>query len=384
MLHLFKKTYLDIDSFIDPNLGRIVISKVAGNPLSSKMELFYVGRLFAHGHSVSDVIGADKIYTSFADMLDFCFNYNEQTGKKLVIYCDKESYAEIAAMWFKTIFVNIDASSAYRIVSTYFNKQILITTPDYNRPHDQDNYVQFNLTEQEFTQTFNNVVTPTGIENFLTKSQSERSIEYLLASYYFNGSHKDQLKGKVKLMMNRYVQDFMRDCWKTLVYNIGNARFREFLGLSTYNVDDYASALNDVRLNSLKIAGADNYQRDDWEVKYNLNLATFTDPQVQEIKELIAKITISTIYGFDAPESNSGQFPQDLNDKLNLFVNILKYSQFSDQDFDRVINAENLLDATERFWAPTDVENINIFLVDYFVTMKKQNQQALLSTYLLK
>jgi hypothetical protein len=62
----------------------------------------------------------------------------------------------------------------------------------------------------------------------------------------------------------------------------------------------------------------------------------------------------------------------------------LKYSQFSDQDFDRVINAENLLDATERFWAPTDVENINIFLVDYFVTMKKQNQQALLSTYLLK
>jgi hypothetical protein len=61
MLHLFNKTYLDVDFCIDVNEHRIVVSEENGVSMLEALEKISSGKLYAAGKTVDDIVGHDKI-----------------------------------------------------------------------------------------------------------------------------------------------------------------------------------------------------------------------------------------------------------------------------------------------------------------------------------
>ena len=89
LLHLFKKTYIDLDLHIESQFDRVVISEELGNKQLDILEKITPGTLFSFGHTWADVIGPDKQYPTLFDFIKFCSDHNDKTNRKLTIYCDK-------------------------------------------------------------------------------------------------------------------------------------------------------------------------------------------------------------------------------------------------------------------------------------------------------
>lgn len=384
MLHLFKKTYLEIDSFIDGNIDRIIISETHGNPPYSKMEIFYDGILMGYGLTLDDVAGEGKAFSSFLNMLKACYQHNVNANTKVIIYCDKPSLMKILTMWHKLILQNPTSANSFSILRAHFNKQIYMTNASYERANDQDNYEAFGINESEFTACFNNTTLTEQDQDFLNSIRDSLSLELYLSSYYYNGTFKDQLKSVVKLMATRYIKDITKETWTRIVTNIANSNFREKLNFtSSYNFSNYPEAFGDSRLNSLKMVGANLPFYDDSSSIHTLpNISTLTEPQIEEIKSQVLTCYFYSMNDLssDIPENFGTQYKQ----KLDLFFNIAKSDIISDVDFEKFVDSTKLVNSVEKFWSLPDQKNINFFFIDEITKLKASNQQALLSGYLLK
>ncbi len=232
MLHLFNKTYLEIDSFINLNIDRIVISKEAGLNLLENLKQLYIGRLFACGATLSDVVGTDKIYPTFASMLDFCYEFNNTADKKIVIYCDKATYMTLSSMWFKMNFKEIDSTAAYRIIKASFSKDILLGGKTVHNLEDE--YLQALPSQLEFHNAYQlATVDASSLTSFMSKIADGKSIEYMMSSYFVDGSYKDQLKKSVRFMINRHVEVSLYEVWKSIQTNILRKSVQEALSTET-------------------------------------------------------------------------------------------------------------------------------------------------------
>jgi len=385
MLHLFNKTYLEIDSFIDQNVDRIVISNLTGIPLSSHTERFFIGNLFAYGTSFEETVGEGKAFENFIQMLNTCNDHNVATNKKVIIYCDKETLMKITSLWFKLIFKNPQSATCYNIIKSWFNKESYMTNAGYLRATDEGNYIAFDINEPEFTQTFNTTtLSDEGQTVFFDKVKEMLSLEYYIASYYHDGSKKDSLKNIVKLMIKRHIRDMTKDVWRIIVKHIGSSKFQQVMNVSlNYTVSNYIQALDDIRFNSLRLIGANQSSYDDWSSIHTLpNFSNLSDPQIEEIKEQILKVYAIALHGLTYTDFDS--FSSMMKNRNNLFFKIAKSNNITDEELTQVVGSSFLVNDLEKFWSSIDLKNINVYLLAHFVELKEANQQALLTGYVLK
>ena len=57
MFHLFRKTYIEVETRIDLNVHRIVISETHGYPVLEMLSKIYGGALLAFGSTYDDIFG---------------------------------------------------------------------------------------------------------------------------------------------------------------------------------------------------------------------------------------------------------------------------------------------------------------------------------------
>lgn len=383
MLHLFKKTYIEIDSHIDANIDRIVISKEKGTGFYQELNQFFKGTLYSFGKEINDVAGEGKTFNDFLSMLDFCYEVNTKANKKIVIYCDKDAFMKISSLWFKFIFREPHAATSYTILKSYINKEIYITNAAYNRANNQESYELLDFKELEFTQIFNSTEAIADQNEFFNKIKDSLSLEYYIASYYFDGSYKCELKNIVKLMTERNIYDLTKDVWRLISTNISNEKFRSLLGVTgTYSKNNYIDALYDIRFNSIRSLGADKSYNDHWSsVHPTADILMLSEAQIEEIKDQIVKIYSYVTNGL---HNNVDSFGDLLKINLDLYFKIMKSQTLTDEDFEKIINCDSMTDRLEKFWSSVDRRTVNFYLVDNFIEFKKKNQQALLSSYCLK
>jgi hypothetical protein len=375
MFHLFRKTYIEVDSFVDPNVNRIVISETHGYPVLEMLSKIYLGTPIAFGLTYDDVVGEGKRFNTFLEMIQFCFNQNESTGKKIIIYCDPAAYIKVISLWYKSIFVNIDAVSAYRITRANFSKEIMITHRAIQGLENQ--YNNFLPDLATFQTVFDAVsVDDLNIDAFINGLGDNRSIEYLLAAYVYDGSHKDELKFRIWSMINRHVEEYLKEAWRSIQLNILKENWQSLLGTSTYTIDNITEVLDDPILEPLKrtnawraVSGGSNIARTP------LDLSTFTEEELIHIKHLAHKTYLHTLPtdpvhpGFE---------------RKHVYIDMIKSPGLTDEELAQVIDYEINPPDDLRFYSMKDEESINVYFVDWILEMKRNNNVAMLQPYVLK
>lgn len=375
MFHLFRKTYIEIDSFIDLNSDRIVISETNGYPVLQMLSSLYIGTAHAFGSTYADVIGEEKRFPSFLDMMQFCFNQNEANNKKIIIYCDQTAYIRIISEWYKTIFVNIDATSAYRITKANFNKEVLITHRSIQGLTDQ--YETFLPSLEVFQTTFDTIIVDeVDSYSFVNGLGNNRSVEYLLASYIYNGSHKDELKYRLWDMLNRHVEEYFKESWRSVQLNILKESWQTLLGTSTYTLDNIIDVLNDPILEPLKrtnawraAAGGTNAAR------IPMDLSSFTEEEIAQVKELTHKTWLPLLPTTPVHPAY---------DRDHTYIDIVKSPGITDEELLQILDYELNPPDDLRFYSMKDEETINVYFVDWILESRRLENIAILQPYVLK
>ena len=186
MLHLFKKIYLDIDENLNTFRDRIVISKNHGYRVSSDLENSFDGKLFYFSLSLEELIGENKTFSSFVDMMNQISLKLEERNKPIVIYSDSENFLKILINWYKLVLKEPKCDECYSLLKSYSFKENLFSNGRMRISHTQ---YYLNFEKNLFDSLFEIInINKTEKENFVKENKKFFSIEFLLASYLFDGS----------------------------------------------------------------------------------------------------------------------------------------------------------------------------------------------------
>jgi hypothetical protein len=306
-------------------------------------------------------------------MLQFCYDRNQNEGDKVILYCDQTAYLKIITYFYKSIFANITAEAAYKISKANFIKDYLVTHREIVGKTGE--YEDWLPSLAEFTTVFDNTtVDPTQASTFLSNIGMERSLEYLLASYIYNESFKEEIKSVMHLMLYRHVEEAYKEGWRSILMNIVRKDVQTRFGTREYTIDNLAEVINDPIFDTLK---STNIWRATWggtnPPRTPLDLTKYSD---EEITLILTQVKNSVITAENISHPTIA--------RLVFYTGILRNGEISDQELESIIAFElNPVDDL-RFYGLKDEETINIFFVDYVLDVKKYGDPAELAPYLLR
>lgn len=249
MFHLFKKVYVAFDDAINVNEDRIIISAENGVSMLQDLEGVANGELKAYSRSLEEMIGPDKQFENFLLFLNFLNRHFENSNRKLIVYCDKISHQKLITTWLKILLPNVTFDSAYGIISSHifqvkmFGTSLMSTFSRPYRMNQEENYVS----QQEYYSIFESITVNRDVyQSFLTYIKDSVSLEYILASYLYNGSKKEELKAVALEKLKTGMQNYLLECKAYIISNLlDNSIINKFTPTIAYNLSNLNDVVND-------------------------------------------------------------------------------------------------------------------------------------------
>ncbi len=233
MLHLFNKVYLEFDNNIEINLDRIVISERYGIQMYNVIDKVAYGELMSYGKTYDDVVKE-----SFVGFVSSLKDHSARTGKKVIIYCDKEAYKRVISQWFKIILPNLDFESFKTLAQYSLYNQRIISNSQLSSVYSVDlNSLWEDLGELEEHWNLAKELTEHEEESFRLLDLNY-SYEFLLSNYLSGAqTYKDELRKTVHMFLRRWFKEMFTDNRQMVLLNITNRKFQEAMGIDHELVD---------------------------------------------------------------------------------------------------------------------------------------------------
>jgi len=252
MFHLFKKVYVELDDAIDTSVNRIVISEINGVPMMDSLSSITPGVLISFAKSLDEIIGAEKQYQSLLNFLEYVDEQYVESNRKIVIYCDRNTYLNLTTSWLKIILPNITIGSAYGIITSYMFTTRMFGTSElvpFSRAY-RMTQTDYTITLEDFVTLFSNIdIERDNYASFVSELHNSLSIEFLLASHWYNGSYKEELKSVAKGKISIGMQQFLYEAKSFIVENILNTPVISQFGLQKiYDLSNLSEIFTDTGL----------------------------------------------------------------------------------------------------------------------------------------
>ena len=390
MFHLFKRVYLDLDDAIDLNVNRYVISQANGVDILHDLAGVVHSDLIAFARNLDELIGPDKKYANFLLFLNDVNRKADSYNSRIVIYCDRDTFLKLSCKWLKIILPNATPDDAYGLVSSsMFMTRMFGISQDVNftRPYRQTQ-IEHYVSPQEFHAQYNTTVVETGVyDGFVSLITPTISFEYLLASYFVNGTHKDIIKNILKTTLKDGAQQYVyeakafllrqllsnnsmaEECTPTKSYDLGN--------LDTITLDPAFDIWFDNSLwgvEGVPVAHTSSSQ---------FQFEKLTPSQFQKLKTHL-EFHWKRLWLFDDIETLGPRGTIWKNDVFKM-IEIVISNQFTDSDLDFVIQTQlsgPIVDPACQF-GQVDVSKFNMPLINYITRCVLKDEKHKLNGFVL-
>lgn len=379
ILHLFKKIYLTFDETIETHRDRVVFSSVHGIPISKDLDGLVSGKLYLYARDIEDLIGVDKQFQDYVDLFQFLNEKQIENDNRIFIHCDVNSYKKIIVNWFKIIFTNIDVVSSYQIINFNFLKRKLLSTRNNSfktLSYTANFYDEMIKTKDDFEITFNTInLNEEKVLNFYNKVKEFISVEYLLASYLYNGQNKNIFKNVLEKMINRMLEDAMKEIVLILFDIVMVKKIQDKIGLKRYNSENIMEIFNDEKLKELIETNTWRFVDENGNFE-RVDFKKISIDKKNKIKETY-KLILNSIYNEISSEENY------IHNRID-YMYYLKENGISDDDLVEIINKECLFDMETTLWSNQDQESVNLFFTQYCMEKYSENNLDVLRPFLLR
>jgi hypothetical protein len=361
MFHLFKRVYVELDDAIDTSVNRIVISEINGVPMMDSLSSITPGVLISFAKSLDEIIGAEKQYQSLLNFLEYVDEQYVESNRKIVIYCDRNTYLNLTTSWLKILLPNITVGSAYGIITSYmFNTRMFGTSElvPFTRAY-RMTQADYTITLEDFVTLFSNInIERDNYTSFISRLNASVSIEFLLASYWYNGSYKEELKSVAKGKVSIGMQQFLYEAKTFIVENILNTPVIErFHPQKVYDLSNLTEMFTDSAFDVWFDNSIWNVESIGMPHTYSdINYKNITNEQFNKIENHI-RIWIST-YNETACMPANMQPGVNLEEWMTAKLRVLRMcilDEVTDSDL------EFLLDQHSNFEIPAPCDTMQIF-----------------------
>ena len=370
MFHLFNKIYLAHENIIDVNFDRVVISTANGVAARDYLQAHH-GQLLSYGQSMTDLIGSDKTYSSFTNMLTTLATKSSETGKRIVIYVDNNNFTKFIVNWYKTVFANPDETATLNLINSNIFKYKVFNRGRFVKVTEGSLASQIEL--KDFYTEWSNISAPSDRATFVSTYKSGFNVELLLATYLNNGNEKAELKSVIQTLMKKDLEKYLFELKEIFFVHYLNSSFATKLNLAkSYNLENQSDIMDDTTTYAELFLN-----RRFWQYEYmntasageNVNFTEITSTDVTNLK------AFTTISGSSWNEENVyTHIKSDVN-KLD-FLDI--YTDFTDARLTALLDAEATFENAAGSFFSIDLETVN----HYFVQTILENKDN--TTYLAK
>jgi hypothetical protein len=374
---------------------RIICSDKFGGTIDSiELSKVFYGELIATGKNVSDLIGSDKRFTTFLELLELLNNRVDQYNSPVYIYCDREAYYKLAIKWMKVILPRCTAENAWKFFKSHiFKEQNFVNSRLSASERFSKSVDSWYVIEDQFITFWNSeVVTQSDratYSTFLNTVKNNLRVEFLLASYLYNKSLGEVLAKAITPLVKKDLEKFIYEHKEIILVHFQRPVFQELLDVQNgpYTFDNFYDMVNDpaplVQLMfKSEIWGDTRSSMFAPTSLGSVNLSAFTDQDIDDLKaySLITGQIWSDELWYTNLRSNATYTQAYLRSEIDKF-DFIKF--FKNKDYLTVEELDEILEyeifhqyhAAGSFYA-IDLRTVNTYFVD-FLLMNHDNPEVL-------
>jgi hypothetical protein len=367
MFHLIDRIYLAPDFMLDVHKDRIVISEENGYLMHEVILKVSDGLLYKTGKNVEEIIGKDPI-AFFKDII----NFSKSRDRSLYIYADKKSLPKIQAIWFKLMFEYPDNDTCYHIYNSSVHKFNLMYKSRLSS-NSGARYGSHSINPSLITNEMKKApdINPRFRRIFCSQNRSGISIEYLLATYLYNGQLKRELKDSIKKLLVKHFDEILLECKMIFLSQYTNEKFAEQIGLEKR----YSFSNLDIFSDKSKVAefflSGRLYKTKELtksSAKSNFRFDCLTSEDLETLK--MYTYALGSYYSFnDSIEDLNDGIPVIFRDGHKWqFIECLT-KDFSDDMLKKLLDLETNIDNANGSFYNTLLETVNGFTVQYILQL---------------
>lgn len=363
MIHLFKDVFLASDDDIDDCKNRIIISYKSTQQLLSKIGNNATGSLIDCYLDLDDVTKRHKTLQSFFDVV---FSY-----ENLVIYASQDDLIKVLILWLKSSLKSNDTYLYYLIKSLLYRNQVFSLSRFNNDSSRIDLYEKMNLEDFYDLYQQSEIIDISPIKEYL-------SVEYLLSSYLYDGSYKDQLKRTLVPLIKKDLQKYLYELKEIFLVHFLTKHFTDKLNLTkNYDFFDFYDIIKDKspfpNLFMNKEIWMDKFHSLTRSPEGNICFENITNDDIKLFKEF------TVIAGQSwCDESIYSYVKTDIN-KLD-FLQVL--DNFTDELLEKILMVESSFEHSAGSFFSIDLGYVNHYLIH--ALLSNRNNPEFLKQYSIK
>jgi hypothetical protein len=341
MFHLFNKVYVVSDSLIDINFDRVVLSEKYGIKMSEQLDKVSYGELLMYADKFAN------LGKSFDDFIKALNEHSSKTNKNVLVYVDDKTFIELTSNWLIRLFKNMDASTAWFVVDSYLKKTKKNQSWRNNHSSSQVELYK-DVSETEFKKVFGGL-NINKVDAVYTTIREQISLEFLIASYKYDGSNLPQLIVSLEKILKRTLQEILLEIKHTVYKNQHKPNFNisfdeTFFGNSTLYKSELLGKVGEAS---------------------NVDIINSSEEDIKKFKDIAKQVYMN----WDKFSENS-----PIIKKLDL-LDLLR-GGLTKEEVDKVLQMEKEDTSNSRVYPSSDEEHINIYLLDHVLN---QNSEQLKS-----
>lgn len=366
MLHLFKRVYLSLDETLDTARHRIVISQDYGHAMGT--DETNLGNLLAFATSIEDIVGAGKTFPTYLDFFNYVNTQHDSLNDVVVLYADRSNFVKIGTNFFKALLPLAQSQDIYRVLSSYAVRQgLLCTNADFQGL--VQNYDRLKA-KAAFTETevsaefFANRVNAIDFYNFFADKRSQLSVEFVAATYSYNGRCKEEISALVRAFAVKHAYMLASEVRQEIVDTCMTPHTQAVLNIANVPINQMADTLR--RADSTALFFDDRiFPRDAATVNLDANWRRLTTAEVNKLCRVMTRVLKEISFWSDSPA-----------DRMGLTAMISAIQEINnpvawDQKLDMLV--DNLAELT----AEGETYKVNTILSHYFQTARRTNKELL-------
>ena len=352
MVHLFNKVYLEFDDKIEINFNRVVISEKYGSKMLEILDQVSYGQLIAFGKTYDEVVGEN-----FLDFVTILKDFGETYDKKIIVYCDKESYKKFISQWFRLILPNLDFDGVKTLMDFTVYKERIVSNTQLSSVYSIDlNSLWDGLGDVKDSWESTRDIDRTEIK----KLNLNYSYEFLLSTYFSgDDSYKDELKKTLHMFLRRWFKEVFIDSRQMVLLNLTNHKFLSALGIDPNTVDI-------TQLDPLAtIEQLESYTDNEiWKRDQNTYGDCVLDGLSDEKSTKLMNTFLNILENFEGVQMNQSDF------EIKNYINVACAETITDEELNSLLNyvIENPFDTA--LVPKFDFQNVNFPLIQYFLSEK--------------
>lgn len=370
MLHLFKKVYLDVDDRINLEYDRAVVSQHLGYQMLEELTRVVKGKLVKFGKNVDEVGGLHQL---MADLNEHVVENNKTT----VIYADYASFTEIIAGWLKAALPHASIDDAYAFVKSYLFKDRMFGAA---RTSPSSKIVDFQIDRPAFVAAYESFVVTDELKAFVSEIKESLSIEFMLASYLKDGTHRLPLKNAMTALVRKDLEKYLYELKEIVCVHVLRPTLQE--RLHTTRAYDFPILEEFIKDQSPMVQVF--FKPEIWtDIGMNrassngtINFDAITDEDIELFR------AFTEIAGSEWEEENYYRFSKSDIIKLD-FIPFLRDEVLSNASLAAILDFEMNVNHDEGSFYSIDVSTVNNYFMDYILAAAKAGELDKLTPYTL-